>query len=58
MYAECYDWYQYISHRYIIVYSCLPLLGAYWYRLGMGEPLANYDNVLSAVRRLNTDLGL
>jgi len=24
---------------------------------GMGEPLANYDNVLSAVRRLNTDLG-
>lgn len=26
--------------------------------MGMGEPLHNYDNVLSAVRRLNTDLGI
>lgn len=26
--------------------------------MGMGEPLANYDNVLQAVRRLNTDLGI
>ncbi len=26
--------------------------------MGMGEPLANYDNVLAAVRRLNTDLGI
>ena len=26
--------------------------------MGMGEPLANYDNVLAAVRRINTDLGI
>jgi len=26
--------------------------------MGMGEPLANYKNVMSAVRRLNTDLGI
>jgi len=26
--------------------------------MGMGEPLHNYDNVLAAVRRLNTDLGI
>jgi 23S rRNA (adenine2503-C2)-methyltransferase len=26
--------------------------------MGMGEPLANYDNVLATVRRLNTDLGI
>jgi len=26
--------------------------------MGMGEPLANYDNVLSAVRRMNTELGI
>jgi 23S rRNA (adenine2503-C2)-methyltransferase len=26
--------------------------------MGMGEPLANYDRVLGAVRALNTDLGL
>jgi 23S rRNA (adenine2503-C2)-methyltransferase len=26
--------------------------------MGMGEPLANYDNVLQAVRRINTDLGV
>ncbi|MEM8902857.1 MAG: 23S rRNA (adenine(2503)-C(2))-methyltransferase RlmN [Actinomycetota bacterium] len=26
--------------------------------MGMGEPLANYDRVLAAVRRLNTDLGI
>ena len=25
---------------------------------GMGEPLANYDNVLAAVRRMNTELGI
>ena len=26
--------------------------------MGMGEPLANYDNVLEAVRRINTELGI
>lgn len=26
--------------------------------MGMGEPLANYKNVMSAVRRLNTELGI
>ncbi len=26
--------------------------------MGMGEPLANYDNVLAAVRRIHTDLGI
>jgi 23S rRNA (adenine2503-C2)-methyltransferase len=26
--------------------------------MGMGEPMANYDNVMVAVRRLNTDLGI
>eukprot|EP01032_Pedospumella_encystans_P019986 gene19986-22716_t len=26
--------------------------------MGMGEPFANYDNVLNAVRRFNTDLGI
>lgn len=26
--------------------------------MGMGEPLANYDNVLSAIHRLNTELGI
>ena len=26
--------------------------------MGMGEPLANYRNVLEAVRRMNTDLGI
>eukprot|EP01038_Epipyxis_sp_PR26KG_P004937 gene4937-6909_t len=26
--------------------------------MGMGEPLANYENVLVAVRRLNTELGI
>lgn len=26
--------------------------------MGMGEPLANYDPVLSALRRINTDLGI
>ncbi|MEM9607076.1 MAG: 23S rRNA (adenine(2503)-C(2))-methyltransferase RlmN [Actinomycetota bacterium] len=26
--------------------------------MGMGEPMANYDAVLTAVRRINTDLGL
>ena len=26
--------------------------------MGMGEPLANYDNVLAAVRRINTELGI
>ena len=26
--------------------------------MGMGEPLANYRNVLAAVRRMNTDLGI
>lgn len=26
--------------------------------MGMGEPLANYDNVLAAVRRMNTELGI
>ena len=25
---------------------------------GMGEPLGNYKNVLKAVRRLNTELGI
>ena len=25
---------------------------------GMGEPLANYDNVLVAIRRMNTELGI
>ena len=26
--------------------------------MGMGEPLANYDNVLAAIRRMNTELGI
>lgn len=26
--------------------------------MGMGEPLANYKNVLDAVRRINTELGI
>lgn len=26
--------------------------------MGMGEPLANYDNVLTAIRRMNTELGI
>jgi 23S rRNA (adenine2503-C2)-methyltransferase len=26
--------------------------------MGMGEPLANYDNVMEAVRRFNTELGI
>ena len=26
--------------------------------MGMGEPLANYDNVLAAVRRMNSELGI
>ena len=26
--------------------------------MGMGEPLANYDNVMDAVRRMNTELGI
>jgi 23S rRNA (adenine2503-C2)-methyltransferase len=26
--------------------------------MGMGEPLANYKNVLAAIRRMNTDLGI
>jgi 23S rRNA (adenine2503-C2)-methyltransferase len=26
--------------------------------MGMGEPLANYDNVLEAVRRCNSELGI
>lgn len=26
--------------------------------MGMGEPMANYDNVMTAVRRLNTDLNI
>ena len=26
--------------------------------MGMGEPLANYDNVLAAVRRINSELGI
>jgi 23S rRNA (adenine2503-C2)-methyltransferase len=26
--------------------------------MGMGEPLANYDNVMTAVRRLNDELGI
>lgn len=26
--------------------------------MGMGEPLANYDNVMAAVKRLNTELGI
>jgi 23S rRNA (adenine2503-C2)-methyltransferase len=26
--------------------------------MGMGEPLANYDNVIAAVRRINTELGI
>ena len=26
--------------------------------MGMGEPLANYDNVMEAVRRMNTELGI
>ena len=26
--------------------------------MGMGEPLANYDNVLEAIRRMNTELGI
>lgn len=26
--------------------------------MGMGEPLANYNNVMEAVRRLNSDLGI
>jgi len=26
--------------------------------MGMGEPLANYENVMEAVRRLNTELGI
>jgi len=26
--------------------------------MGMGEPLANYENVLAAVRRMNTELGI
>ena len=26
--------------------------------MGMGEPLANYDNVMVAIRRLNTELGI
>jgi len=26
--------------------------------MGMGEPLANYDNVLEAARRINTELGI
>jgi hypothetical protein len=26
--------------------------------MGMGEPLANYRNVLAAIRRMNTDLGI
>lgn len=26
--------------------------------MGMGEPLANYDNVMEAIRRMNTELGI
>mmetsp|Transcript_43 Transcript_43/g.55 ORF Transcript_43/g.55 Transcript_43/m.55 type:complete len:469 (+) Transcript_43:120-1526(+) len=26
--------------------------------MGMGEPLANYDNVMTAIRRMNTELGI
>lgn len=26
--------------------------------MGMGEPLANYKNVMEAVRRINTELGI
>jgi len=26
--------------------------------MGMGEPLANYDNVMAAIRRMNTELGI
>lgn len=26
--------------------------------MGMGEPLANYDNVIAAIRRINTELGI
>ena len=26
--------------------------------MGMGEPLANYRNVLEAVRRINSELGI
>ena len=26
--------------------------------MGMGEPLANYDNVMGAIRRMNTELGI
>eukprot|EP01041_Mallomonas_annulata_P005278 gene5278-10561_t len=26
--------------------------------MGMGEPLANYDNVIAAIRRMNTELGI
>ena len=26
--------------------------------MGMGEPLANYDNVITAVKRINTELGI
>ena len=26
--------------------------------MGMGEPLANYDNVLEAIKRMNTELGI
>lgn len=26
--------------------------------MGMGEPLANYDNVLAAIRRMNSELGI
>ena len=25
---------------------------------GMGEPLANYENVMTAIRRMNTELGI
>ena len=26
--------------------------------MGMGEPMANYDNVMTAIRRMNTELGI
>ena len=26
--------------------------------MGMGEPLANYENVMTAIRRMNTELGI
>lgn len=26
--------------------------------MGMGEPLANYDNVMEAIRRMHNELGI